>query len=141
MKVSEFNLSDFEYGSETKTNEVRKLPRHKDKEKFLAGPIPLEWLSKAANLRGRALNVSLAIWFLAFIKNSPRVHTSGKLFKILGAERKTTYRALKNLEMAGLIECERRKGCSPIVTILDVPTSHNGNGKESSMKGEPKSHN
>jgi hypothetical protein len=34
------------------------------KELFLRGPIPLEWLVKAAALPGKTLNVAIALWWL-----------------------------------------------------------------------------
>ena len=38
------------------------LPRHRQGEKFLKGPIPWDWLTKAAQLPGHALHVALVLW-------------------------------------------------------------------------------
>jgi len=34
------------------------------KNKFLKGPIPLEWLRRASHLSGKAIQISVCLWFL-----------------------------------------------------------------------------
>ena len=57
----------------TSSFERKKPPRHRVGEKFLKGPIPYAWLSRASELQGKTLHVGLAIWFLAGVTNSRTV--------------------------------------------------------------------
>ena len=41
-----------------------KLVASPNKDFFLRGPIPLDWLSAAAQLPGKTLNVGVALWWL-----------------------------------------------------------------------------
>jgi hypothetical protein len=90
------------------------------KELFLRGPIPIRWLSSAAELPGKAINLALALWWL-------RGMTKGKPFKLRGdavrlfqVSRDATAAGLVRLEQAGLIQVERKPGQRPIVSILDL---------------------
>lgn len=94
-------------------------PQHKRGEKFLKGPIPLEWLAKAARQPGKALHVAIAIWFLAGVTRSRNVALSSRLMFSLGSSRYSTYRGLKALEEAGLVTVIRHRGRSPRITIQD----------------------
>lgn len=107
-----------------------RLPRHQKGEKFLAGPIPWSWWSKAALLPGKPLHVASAIWFLASVKKSATVQLQGAVLKDLGVSRKSAYRVLKLFEQAGLIACDRGPGRRAIISVLDVSENPNGNGKE-----------
>ncbi len=99
-----------------------RLPRHRQGEEFVRGPIPLVWLSKACKLRGKALAVAMALWFKAGAqRNTPTVVLSGALLKRFGvASRKAGYRGLAALERAGLVAVERHTGRCPVVTIQNV---------------------
>ncbi len=96
-----------------------RLPRHKAGQKFLKGPIPCWWLTKAAQQRGRALHVALALWFWAGIKGSGQIALSISKLSALGVSRFSAYRGLAALERAGLISVHRQRGRNPIVTLLD----------------------
>ncbi len=48
----------------------QKQPRHRARSWFLRGPIPGEWLGKAAALGGRALHVALAVRHAAAVERS-----------------------------------------------------------------------
>ena len=105
--------------------EVNRLPKVKPPrpgpgEKFLKVPIPWSWLSKAARLKGQALHVGMALWFLAGIKRNGTITLSGSVLEDLGVSRHSGYRALHALESAGLISVDRYTGRNPVVTILDV---------------------
>ncbi len=106
-------------GNTTKPAAQRRLPRHKAGEKFLKGPIPLNWLSTAAKLPGKSLHVGIAIWFTASLEKSATVPLSNVAGLPFGLDRNAKYRALKWLEKAGLILVERKLGRSPKITILD----------------------
>jgi hypothetical protein len=73
------------------------------------------------------LPVSLAIWFLAGLRN--RKHglnlTSATLRRFGVGDRSAKSRALVALERAGLVRVARQQGKNPLVTILEqdeVPT-------------------
>jgi len=96
-----------------------RLPRHKPGEKFLKGPIPWKWLTRAAQQRGRALHVALGLWFWAGIKGSGQVALSISRLSTLGVNRFAAYRGLAALERVGLVAVHRQRGRKPIVTILE----------------------
>ena len=102
-------------------------PRHKRGEKFLKGPIPWNWLCKAAQLCGKALQVAIAIWFLAGIHKRREVKLSGAAVTDLGVSRYACYRSLKLLEGAGLISVQRGSGRKAIVTILGLSEGRHQN--------------
>jgi hypothetical protein len=101
---------------------VKKLPRHEPGQKFLKGPIPLNWLSLAASQPGKALHVALALWFWAGMKRSRQVTLSMSWLRAtLGVDRHSGYRGLAALEVIGLVSVVRHQGRKPIVTLLDTP--------------------
>jgi hypothetical protein len=71
-----FNLQNLALASTeispTIIREKKTPPRHSTGEKFLKGPIPLNWLSRASQLKGKSLQVGLSLWFLAGLTNSKR---------------------------------------------------------------------
>ncbi len=89
-------------------------------DKFLKGPVPWAWIEKAASLSGSALAVGLALWRLAGAVKSKTVRLANSETEALGVGRSAKSRALVELEQAGLVSVERRSGCLPRVTILDV---------------------
>lgn len=97
-----------------------KPPRHRPGEKFLKGPVPWKWLSRAAIQPGRALHVAITIWFMAGIKNNRRMRLPSGILRDFSVSRYSEYRALNNLESAGLISVNRKRGRNPIITILEV---------------------
>jgi len=88
--------------------------------KFLKGPIPLKWLEKAPPLKGKALALSICLWFLKGVSRSDTVKVSYKLLNDFKVSRESAYRGLESLEAEGLISVERHPGRSPVVTILDI---------------------
>lgn len=99
----------------------KQVPRAAKGERFLRGPIPLNWLSIAARLPGKALHASLAIWLEAGMRNSAVVPLSNITGQRFGLDRNSKYRALSWLEEAGLITVTRKLGRAPIVTINAKP--------------------
>ena len=96
------------------------LPRHRQGEEFLKGPIPLHWWCLAASLPGKTLAIGSALWFKAGITKRNTIHLTGKLLAKFGVGRKAGYRGLKRLERARLISVSRYAGRCPVVTILEV---------------------
>ena len=105
----------------------QRLPRPKAGEKFLRGPIPLSWLSVAAQLPGKSLHVAIAIWLMASLAKSAIVPLSNAAALPFGLDRNAKYRALEWLEEAGLISVERKAGRSPVVTVLEVEAPNDDN--------------
>jgi hypothetical protein len=103
----------------TLPREKKTPPRHKTGEKFLKGPIPLNWLSCAAQLQGKSLQVGLSLWFLAGLTNSRTIKLSQSSLSDFGVNRHCKYRALKWLEEANLITMTNGAGQSPSVTLID----------------------
>jgi hypothetical protein len=77
-------------------------------------------------LPGKSLHLGLLIWCAASIDRSHSVSISNVDALGFGLERNAKYRALHWLEEAGLIAVERKLGCSPVVTLLDVGDGHDG---------------
>ncbi len=88
---------------------------------FLKGPIPLDWLGRAAKLPGKApLATALAIMFEAGRRRSPVIKLTTAILQRFGVNRKAKYRALKHLQDAGLIAVHQKPRRNPVVTILNV---------------------
>ena len=98
----------------------QKLPRHRPGEKFLKGPIPFNWLCRAAQLPGKSLQVALAIWFLAGLNKSATVRLGQSTLKEMGVDRHSKARALTQLMNAKLISVQCESGCAHDITILSV---------------------
>ena len=106
--------------NQPKSATIHRLPRPRAGEKFLRGPIPLDWLSTAARLPGKSLHVAIAIWFTASLAKSATVPLSNIAGLPFGLDRNAKYRALQWLEEAGLITVQRQLGRSPVVTLLEL---------------------
>lgn len=87
-------------------------------EKFIKGPIPLDWISRANALPGKAGAVGLALWFLAGVQGSRTVKLTGEVERIAGCGRKAVYNALRLMSAAGLILVDVRCGRRPVLTLL-----------------------
>lgn len=87
-------------------------------EKFIKGPIPLEWITRANNLPGKAGAVGGALWFLVGVQKSRTIKLTGEVEQIAGCGRKALYSALVALEGAGLVTVERKLGARAVVTIV-----------------------
>ena len=100
-------------------SEPKRPPRHKAGEWFVKGPIPGEWIGRAATLPGKTLHVALALWYVAGLGKRRRVKLTGKVLERFGVGRDAGYGGLKRLEAAGLVEVERHSGRCPWVTICE----------------------
>jgi len=97
----------------------RRLPRHKAGEWFVQA-IPGGWLGKVAKLPGRALHVGLAVWYVSGLAKGKPGKLTGKALQLFGIRRDTGYRALRRLEIAGLVRVSRKTGSCPLVSIRAV---------------------
>jgi hypothetical protein len=87
-------------------------------------PVPLAWLQAAACLPGRALQVGVALWYLAGVTKSTTVRLSSVRLVGFGVDRSAKRRALAALAGAGLIALDQAPGRNPAVTVItDFPPS------------------
>lgn len=87
------------------------------KERFLKGPIPLDQIAHAAKLPGKSLSVYLAVHHQTALTRREQVTLPKGLLTQLGVSRDAKARALTELQNAGLIQVERRRGKSSLVTL------------------------
>ena len=85
---------------------------------FVKGPIPLTWISKAAQLPGKSVNAGLACWYLMGLKKTHTFKLSNMVASKFGLNKDSKARSLKHLEQAGLIRCTRDVGRSVVVEML-----------------------
>jgi hypothetical protein len=71
-------------------------------------------------LRGRVLNVALALWYLAGLEKCRTVKPTWAVWKRFGVSPDTGRRGLALLENEGLVAVDRKPGCCPVVTILET---------------------
>ncbi len=107
------------------------LPVHADptrrKNRFLKGPIPLEWLQRAGGLPGDTLKAGVLVWHAAGLARSQAGLTlPPRLWQGWYRDRSTLYRALERLEAAGLVVVDRRRGRSPTVCIVTETEDNHG---------------
>ena len=86
--------------------------------RFIRGPLPQEWFSRACRLPGRCAHMALALWYRHGMEGSP-VGGTTRLREDFGLSRHSAYRALELMEKTGLIKVERRIGCAPRVVLLE----------------------
>jgi DNA-binding MarR family transcriptional regulator len=81
--------------------------------------VPLDWAEQATKAIS-APKAFVVLWLLyrAWKSGSPTVPLSNRQLEVRGVHRKTKHRALKELEAAGLIKLDRRRGRAPVVTLL-----------------------
>ena len=78
----------------------------------------MPWLALAAELRGQALAVGLALWFERGCAKREEIIVSHGLLSQLNVSPKAGSRALRALEAAGLVSVQRHAGRCPRVTLL-----------------------
>jgi hypothetical protein len=91
-------------------------PKHQRGERFLKGPVPLDWLGAAAQLPGKATAVGVYLWFLTGVKNAAVVTLSLRQSPF-GLEKQAVRRAINQLEKAHLIKVKRGPGRPLTITI------------------------
>ena len=84
---------------------------------FLKGPIPMDWLSSAARLPGKALNVALAIRWLDGMNGGQPIKLTAKSLERLNVSQDAYRDGLRRLEKAGLVSVTRKPGQRPTVLV------------------------
>src|SRR5262245_41943684 len=101
------------------TGKRKPPPRPRSREWFLKGPIPGEWISKAASLGGRSLRVALALWCEAGMRRRKTVRLSAEMQRRFSICARTCKFALRTLSKAKLVSVRHSPGKRPEVTIED----------------------
>jgi len=91
------------------------------KDLFLRGPIPLDWLSVAAHLPGKTINLALAVWWRYGMSKSRPFKLSQTALRQFNVERDAERAGLARLEQEGLIKVDRKPGQRPYIEILLPP--------------------
>jgi hypothetical protein len=94
------------------------LVENKPSALFLKGPIPLDWISAATKLPGKALAVGIALWWLGGMAKGGEVKVTKTALNALNVSRDACYDSLKRLEEANLITVIREPGKRPHVRIV-----------------------
>jgi DNA-binding transcriptional ArsR family regulator len=97
------------------------LKRKTAGEPFLKGPILLRQLTAACQLPGRALALLLLVHHRTDIEGKAWITLPGHLLASWGIDRDANRRALRQLEGAGLVRLDRRKGYRTRVRLLPMP--------------------
>jgi hypothetical protein len=77
----------------------------------------MDWLSSAAHLPGKALNVALAVHWLAGMNGNKPTKLIGKSLKLLNVSDDACSDGLRLLEAAGLVAVTRLPGQRPVVVV------------------------
>lgn len=104
-----------------------KLVHTPKKQLFLRGPVPLDWLGKAAKLPGKTLNVALAIWWLKGMTHNESFKLTRMSLNMFSIKRDAASMALNRLEGAGLISIKRVVGQRPCISIIHLNEIENPN--------------
>jgi hypothetical protein len=115
------DLARFKANGQTVATRPRHPPRHRAGQWFILGPLPGDWIGRAAKLPGKALAVALALWFAAGLAKSRTIKLTAASLDRFVVNRYSAYRGLGALERAGLVTVERHAGRCPMVTLLDWP--------------------
>jgi ribosomal protein S19E (S16A) len=89
----------------------------KSKDRFVK--VPLWWAEAAAKAtRTPGFMVCIELLHASWKAKSVTVLVSNKRLRKAGVSREIKRRVLRDLEAAGLITIERRRGCSPRATLV-----------------------
>lgn len=108
-------------GASGKARASDRLPRHRNWEGFLKGPIPFVWIATAARLPGSGLHVATALRFLCDRFRGPNRWGLDRIAAGLGLDIQATRRGLHATEEAGLVSASREPGCKLVATICCLP--------------------
>ena len=87
---------------------------------FLKGPIPMDWVSAAAHLPGKSLNLALAARWLVDMNGGKPAKITRKALDLFHVSEDACSDGLRRLEDAGLITVIRHSGQRPVVGIRQL---------------------
>ena len=97
-------------------------------QKFLRGPIPLNWLRKAMSLGGTCLSVGIILWYYRGLKKSITFKLGIQdIANLIGRSWLTAQRGLRALERSGLVAIKRHRGRKHLIEIQEVEKETNSN--------------
>lgn len=99
------------------------IPRHRKGERFIRGPIPMEWVKAASNCGQRAEAVTMLLWHTVGWQKKNAISLTPRILRELNVHPKTAKRVLSRMADVGLVDVEFHRGRSPVVTILDYRPS------------------
>ena len=102
-----------------KTAESNPLPKHKQGERFVRGPIPCDWLQRALACGGKSGNLALALWWLAGMQRCNPIRLTRQVARDFNISPRCVRRLLSKFERAGLVQVARKRGRSPQVVLLN----------------------
>lgn len=97
------------------------------KQKFLKGPVPLDWLTLATQLPGKAVNVGLALWWIHGMSKTDELKVTRQALVAFNISRDALYDGLNRLQVAGLVELTRKPGQRHLIRIIRNPALHRSN--------------
>ena len=103
-----------------KTAESNPLPKHKQGERFVRGPIPCDWLQRALACGGKSGNLALALWWLAGMQRCNPIRLTRQVALDFNISPRCARRLLSDFERAGLVQVARKRGRGPQVTLLSL---------------------
>jgi len=101
----------------------KRPPRPVGGERFLRGPVPLAWLTRAGWCPGKALHVGIVLWYRAGLTRQREIPLGRPDLERFGVSRFAASRALVALEGAGLVTVQRLPGRKRVVTICSAPSA------------------
>jgi hypothetical protein len=104
----------------------KRRPRPRTPDRFLKGPVPWPWLQRAMTLPGKALAVGLMLWLQRGMTSRRTILFCLARAATDGIPTTTARRAMRELEVAGLVTVHRRPGRGLEVTVNDVSGSEPG---------------
>ncbi len=123
--MNDFDMEQFRLAASASTPNRAKRMRAPLK-RFLKGPVPLDWLQRAAALPGVSLHVAVYLRFMQGLTRSQTVRVSPKALLEFGVKNRwAVSRALGYLEEAGLVAVERAPGRCSVATVLDLSRGQN----------------
>ena len=94
-------------------------------DRYLRGPIPMDWLRAASCCGYRAEAVAMLLWYAAGWQKSNPAKLTPAILSELRVHPKTARRILGKFRDVGLVDVEFHRGRSPLVTIRPVQTGAN----------------
>jgi hypothetical protein len=107
------------------TVKKKRLSRPRRADRFLKGPVPWSWLTRAMAIPGKALAVGLMLWLQRGMTGRRKVLFCLARAEAYGIPTTTARRAIRGLERASLVAVCRKPGRGLEVTILDTLTEDN----------------
>ena len=112
------SLRTYELSAARLTAALFDQPPRRVQGPFLKGPVPLDWIARAAALSGKSLHLGITLWYRAGLLGSMTVPLTNGDLAALGVARDAKYEGLERLRDAGLISVKQHRGRAPTVTIL-----------------------